>query len=443
MTEQFDAPDLAIERATVITMDGTGTVKRNATITIRDGMIQAIAGPRDSDSRPTARRTIDVRGGIVMPGLVNAHTHLAMTLLRGLADDCDLDGFLARMLPAEGALLSPSTVALGTELAVAECFRSGITSALDMYFFLEAAHEVAERTGFRLHSGPVFIEFPGPDQRDFAERMAWADDFLSARSDTIGSTNWLSPHSTYLLSQDQLTQIRELAEKHGARVHIHACETRAEIEQVQARHGRSPIAVLHEVGLLCPGTVLAHGVHLTDADISLIASSGASVTHNPASNLKLASGIARVSDLLAAGVNVALGTDGTASGNDLDLWLAGRLAAYVAKGVGDDATTVPAATMLEMMTINGAKALGREHDLGSIEVGKRADLVILDPDSPSLTPSFDPVSSAAYASSRGDVRWVVIDGKVVVDDRRLTTIDIDRVLGDVRSLMPTIETLVP
>jgi 5-methylthioadenosine/S-adenosylhomocysteine deaminase len=426
--------DLVIVNATVVTMDAARTVLPNAEIAIGGGTIRRVGAP--VADRPAAARVIDAGGGIVLPGLVNAHTHLAMTMFRGLADDLDLDGFLGRLLPAEAAVLSASTVSAGTALAVAECLRGGITTAMDMYFFPEAAAAVADPTGFQLCTGPVFVEFPGADGRPFPERMRWAGEFLDAAP---ADRRYVCPHSTYLLTEEQLRAVGELASTCAARVHVHACETAAELGQVAARHGgRSPIQVLHDTGLLGPGTILAHGVHLTDVDLQLIASSGAAVAHCPASNLKLSSGFARVTDLRAAGVTVALGTDGAASANDLDLWLGMRLADY-AQAALHGAGAVPAGDVVAMATIDGARALGLADVTGSIEPGKRADLIVLDSRSPSLTPSFDPVSTIAYAAARADVRWVVAGGKVAVDDGVVRTVDVEAAIDAVRDLAPHVQ----
>jgi len=425
--------DLLVTNATVITMDAEGSVLPRADIVVDGGTITSV-GPAAGDP-PAAARVIDAKGGLVMPGLVNAHTHLAMTMFRGLADDLDLDGFLGRLMPAEGAVLSEQSVAIGTALAVAECLRAGITTALDMYFFPEAAAAVADPTGFQLLSGPVFIEFPGADHRRFDDRMAWARELLTA---TPPGRRFVCPHSTYLLAEDQLRAIGDLVAELGARVHVHACETSAELAQVAARHGgRTPIEVLRDTGLLTSGTVLAHGVHLTDADIALIAEANAAVAHCPASNLKLASGFARITDLHAAGVTVALGTDGAASANDLDPFLAMRLAGYpqtALRGAG----AVTAHEVVAMATINGAVALGVADETGSLEPGKRADIVVLDAASPALTPCYDPVSTLAYAASRGDVRWVVAGGRLAVDDRIVTAVDLDGALSAMRDLAPQV-----
>ena len=426
--------DLLIRNAIVVTMDAERTVHPHADIAVTDGGIESVQAAGSVTDVGVAR-VIDTGGGIVMPGLVNAHTHLAMTMFRGLADDLDLDGFLARLLPAEGAVLSASTVAAGTALAVAECLRAGITTAMDMYFFPEAASAVADGTGLHLLTGPVFVEFPGADDRPFPQRIVWAREYLA---DAPAEQRFVCPHSTYLLSEDQLRAVGELAAEQGAGVHVHACETAAELAQVAARHGgRSPIEVLRDTGLLGSRTVLAHGVHLTDSDLDLIATSGAAVAHCPASNLKLSSGVARIPDLLAAGVPVALGTDGAASANDLDPWMAMRLAAY-AQAAHHGARAVRAGDILAMATIDGARALGIADRTGSIEPGKRADLVVLDGTSAALTPSYDPVSTIAYAASRADVRWVIAGGQVAVDDRQVTTIDVAAAVEAVRDLVPHI-----
>lgn len=411
-----------IRRATAVCVDSADTVIRNATIVIDDGVITSVSEAVPGFDVPApggAGEAIDADGAIVMPGMVNAHAHLAMSLLRGVADGQDLDGFLATVLPLEGSVLSDEFVAVGTELAAAECLRSGITSSLDMYFFLEAAHRAASSVGMRLHSGPVFVQFAGPDQREWAQRMAWARDWLQA-GDGAPSSHWLCPHSTYLLDEEQLREVAALSLQTGARVHVHAAETAAEMALVSSLHGgRTPVEVLHHVGLLTDRTVLAHCVHVTDRDIGLIAAAGTHVVHNPASNAKLASGLAPLVKMLDAGINVALGTDGSASANDLDLWMAMRLAGFIPSVMHDSPSALSAPELLRMATINGARALGREAELGSIEVGKRADLIVLDADSPTMFPSYDDYSTLAYVGSRGDVRLVLVDGRFVVRDRLL------------------------
>lgn len=418
-----------IRNATAVCMDALDTVIDRATIVIEDGVITKIVAGDDASAdggsvggSGAPDLTIDADEGMVLPGLFNAHAHLAMTLLRGVADDCDLDGFLATVLPIEGALLSAHVVEVGTELAAVECLRSGITSALDMYFFPESARLASAAMGMRLHTGPVFVQFPGADNRPWDARMAWARAWMGG--DAIGSPRtgdvmprWACPHSTYLLTERQLRDVAALSRETHCRVHVHAAETRAEMAQVAELHGgRTPVQVLFDSGLLHDRTVLAHCVHVTDADIALIGDAGAHVVHNPASNAKLASGLAPIRRMLDAGINVALGTDGSASANDLDLWMAMRLAGFLPSIVHDHPGQITARELVRMATINGARAAGVDDFVGSLEVGKRADLVMLDPTSAASFPSYDPLSTLAYATSRAEVRDVFVDGRRVVAD---------------------------
>ena len=414
---------LAITNATVVVANDAGDVIERGNILVNDdGVIEAV-----TTKSVTASEVIDADSAIVMPGIVNAHTHLAMTLFRGLADDMNLEAFLDRLMPAEFAVLSPRAVAAGTRLAALESLRGGITTALDRYYFPESIVDVAKETGLRILTGPTLLEFDGPEQLAFEARLEWSRRWLSS-ADRFGK--WLGPHSTYLMSEEQLHLTAALANDSGAGIHVHAAETRGEMTQVATRHGgRTPVQVLHDTGLLA-GAVLAHGVHLSDDDIALVAEHGASVTHCPASNLKLASGFARVVDLMRAGANVALGTDGPASGNDLDMWLAMRLAGYVQKNLSGDPAQLTAPQVVRMATLNGARALGIDDLVGSIEAGKQADLVVLDSHSPSLTPTFDPHVTLAASAGRGDVRHVITDGRVVVRDRQVLTIDEAAVLAE-------------
>ncbi len=419
------APALTtITNATVVTVD-PGDRVIHGELRIEHGVITAIT-PTASRDDPNAGDiagaglTIDAGGAIVMPGLINAHAHLAMSLLRGVADGVDLQGFLDIVLPIEAALLDSDFVSVGTMLAAAECLRSGITSALDMYFFPEAALEASETLGLRLHAGPVFVQFPGADARPWPERMRWAHDWFLRPPHSLGSTRWAQPHSTYLVTESQLRELAALVDDTGVRVHVHAAETRAEVRHVaELFDGRTPVQVLADVGLLHSRTVLAHAVHLTDADISLIAEAGAHVSHNPASNAKLASGLCRVRHLLDAGVNVALGTDGAASANDIDLWNAIRLAGLLPGVAHDNSTSISARELIRMATINGARALGVDAQLGSLEVGKRADIVMLDTQSPFSMPSFDPLATLAYATTRAEVHTVLVGGSPVVSAGRV------------------------
>ena len=423
---------IAIVNAQIVTVDKDSSIIENGSLVVgADGTIRAIA---PGNITHNATEVIDARGAIVMPGLINSHTHLGMTLFRGLGDDMSLEDFLARLQPAEVKVLNYAAVHAGTELAALESLLGGITTSLDMYFLPDAALEVANLSLMRIQTGPNFLESDGPEPLKFADRLSWAKKWLTAPRDSAGSTGWVAPHSTYLLDEKQLCTLAELASEFEARIHVHAAETVGEMQLVAKRHGgRTPIQVLADTKLL-RRSVLAHGVHLSDDDIALIASNSATVVHCPASNFKLASGVARILDLQRAGVNIALGTDGPASGNDIDLWIAIRLAGYMQKTVAKDPSVLPAVDLVRMATINGAKALQLDHIIGSLEVGKRADLLVLDADSPSLTPSFEPHTTIATCVTRADVRHVLVDGQIVVRDRECLTIDRKSAISKVRAL---------
>ena len=423
---------IAIVNAQIVTVDKNSSIIENGSLVVgADGTIRAIA---PGNITHNATEVIDARGAIVMPGLINSHTHLGMTLFRGLGDDMSLEDFLARLMPAEVKVLNYAAVHAGTELAALESLLGGITTSLDMYYLPDAALEVANSSLMRIQTGPNFLETDGPEPLKFADRLSWAKKWLAAPRDSAGSTGWVAPHSTYLLDEKQLRTLAELASEFEARIHVHAAETVGEMQLVANRHGgRTPIQVLADTKLL-RRSVLAHGVHLSDDDIALIASNSATVVHCPASNFKLASGVARILDLQRAGVNIALGTDGPASGNDLDLWIAIRLAGYMQKTMAKDPSVLPAVDLVRMATINGAKALQLDHIIGSLEVGKRADLIVLDADSPSLTPSFEPHTTIATCVTRADVRHVLVDGQIVVRDRECLTIDRKSAISKVRAL---------
>ena len=423
--------DLLISNATVLTVDPNNHVLYNAAIAIRDAMILDVGPSATLTQKYTARQTIDAKGAIVLPGFVNLHAHLPMTLLRGWADDRDLQGFLARVFPAEDILVADGAVSLGADLAFAESLRAGITTTLDMYFHPLAVADSASAAGARVANGPVFFDFPGPDQLPWDARLADARTMLESSRSNLTAGRWVNAHSTYTMSREHLLDTYALAQEFGARFNIHAAENAAEVAQVVAACGQRPVELLNDLGLLGPTTVLAHAVDLSDAEIEMIAGSGASVSHNPLSNMKLASGFCRVPDLLNAGVTVGIGTDGTASSNDLDLYMALRFAATIHKGNALDPLVVPAATALRMATINGARALGLSDTLGSLEIGKRADIQILAHDHPNLIPSFDPISTVAFAAGRGDVRTVIAEGRIVVDNGVALNLDMERIAHDV------------
>ena len=414
----------AITNATIVTVNPNNQVIHGGTIVITDDTITEILEAGETPSS-FVDITVDAQGGIVMPGLVNAHTHLAMTPFRGFADDVNLQAFLDKLFPAEANIMSERHVRVGARAAFLEALLSGTTSALDMYWFPEACAEEATLAGFRLQNGPIFIGSDGPDQMPFDRRLAEAA--------ATTPHEWILAHGTYTMDPSQLDKVGKLAESENARFHIHASENAGEVADVTNRYGRTPVELLDDHGLLRNGTVLAHAVVLSDNEIARLAETNTAVAHCPASNMKLASGFCRVPELLEAGVTVGLGTDGPSSSNDLDMFAAMRVAALIHKGNRLDPTALPATSVLRMATMGSATALGIDSHVGSIEVGKKADLVRLSSTSPSLTPTYDPISTIVYAASRSDVVDVWVDGVRVVDNRLCTTIDADSVLRDLRN----------
>ena len=331
----------AITNATIVTVDSNDTVIDGGTIVI-DGNVISEVLPAGAKPASAIDHTIDAVGGIVMPGLINAHTHLAMTAFRGFADDVDLQDFLGKLFPAEAKIMSDRHVRVGVRAAFAEAMLSGCTAALDMYWYPDASLEEAAKAGFRLQTGPIFIGSNGPDNIPFEQRLA---DATASKPH-----QWILAHGTYTMNPDQLADVGELAAAESARFHIHASENAGEVADVQGRYGRTPVELLDDKGLLRSGTVLAHAVVLSDAEIARLAETQTAVAHCPSSNMKLASGFCRVPELLAAGVTVGLGTDGPSSSNDLDMLAAMRVAALIHKGNRLDPTVLPAAAILRMAT---------------------------------------------------------------------------------------------
>ena len=428
--------DLLIHGGDVLTVDEDGTVVRDGAVAVHEGEIVAVGRAEELGTRFTATESIDAADCLVLPGLVNTHTHLAMTLLRGRADDVTLKGFLERVLKWEAELLTPRNVAAAVRLAVAESVRAGVTSALDMYWFHEAAERAARETGWRLHTGPTFMDVPEPpDGLAHEDRLEWARrDLEAGGAAQSGTRPVVFAHSTYTLNPDQLTEVFALARGFGALVHIHAAENATEVATVEVKYGKRPVELLDSLGLLGPDVLLAHAVDLTGPEIAALARTGTSVAHCPVSNLKLGCGIAPVPRLLSAGVTVGLGTDGAVSSNTLDVLGAVRQAALVHKA-GGDPTAVGAEQAVRMATIEGARALGLGEHLGSLEAGKRADVIVLDLDAPHLRPSHDPWSTLAYAAHSADVRDTVVDGRVLMRDRVLTTLDERAVIAELEALV--------
>ncbi|GAB3118467.1 amidohydrolase family protein [Glaciibacter psychrotolerans] len=430
MTETRESIDLIVRADTILTVDEAGTVITAGAIAINDGVIVGIGDEPQISARYTATEVLDGAGCSALPGWVNTHAHLAMNLFRGATDDVTLETFLDRLIGAERRVLSAETVAIGARAAMAESLLGGTTTALDMYWYPQTSRAVARELGFRLINGPTLMGDVDPEGNDFDAMLVQAERILTEnRADAPNDNLWLMPHSAYTLGSEQLRRVSELAARFGARIHTHCAESSGEIALVAAQHDARPLAVLDEAGLVTDTTVLAHAVHLTDDEIATIARIGATVAHAPISNLKIACGIARVPDLLAAGASVALGTDGAASTGSLDMMQTVRMAALLHKGVSQDPTLINAERAVRLGTADGARSLGLT-DVGTLAVGMRADIQVVHTDTLASAPTPDPWSRIVYGASASDVRHTVSDGRVVVRDRALLTADEPTILRE-------------
>lgn len=375
-----------------------------------------------------ARVEIDYSHHALMPGLINAHTHAAMSLFRGLADDTALMDWLQNHIwPAETKWVNEEFVQLGTKLAVAEMLRSGTTCFNDMYFFPDVVARIAAKAGIRASVGMIVLDFPtvwARDANDYIEKGLELHD--NYRTDELISTTF-APHAPYTVSDEPLQKIRMLADELGLPMHIHLHESAHEVDEAIEKTGKRPMQRLTELGLVSPNLLAIHMTQLEDGEIQQLAASGSHVVHCPESNLKLASGFCPVNQLLKAGINVALGTDGAASNNDLDMFGEMKTAALLAKGVARDATAVPAFEVIKMATLNGAKALGLDAKTGSLACDKYADIIAVDFDTIETSPVYDPVSHLVYCCGREQVSDVWIAGKHVMKNRTITTLDVDQI----------------
>ena len=435
--------DTLITKALIITMDSTHRIIEQGAIAVDHDSILDIGKNDEITARYEAAQTIDASSSIAMPGLINTHTHLATAIFRGLVEDMQLSPWLQEVWRYEKAIVDGETVGVSSRLAMLESMLGGVTCAVDMYWFPIETAAMAQRIGFRLVNGPVFIEGTDlPDGMSFQQREKYAEEFVERATDTPLIEPMLMPHSTYTDRPEMLARVKRMADKYGLMVNIHAAETALERDEVRTRFGKTPIRLLHDLGFLDGRALLAHCVHVDDEEIALLAGT-ASVAHNQMSNLKLASGIAPLARMVDAGVRVCLGTDGAQSGNDLDMWLAMRLAAVLQKCANGDPTLFRAEDAVAMATIEAAKAIGLGNKIGSLEPGKKADIVIVHLDSPHLTPMYDPYAQLVYAVGREDVATVLIDGKVVVRDRMPVTIDPRECIASVNKISERVRAKVP
>ncbi|RXZ45537.1 TRZ/ATZ family hydrolase [Crenobacter cavernae] len=423
--------DALIRARWMITVENDGEVLENHALAIKDGKIAAVLSPADAAqaaAHAAVVHTLDTH--VLMPGLINLHGHSAMTLLRGYADDLALMDWLNNHIwPAEGKHVSDAFVYDGTLIAMAEMIRGGTTTINDMYFHHGAVARAGIASGMRTFVGCSILEFPtayGQNADDYIEKaLAERRAFLGEdRVDFV-----LAPHAPYTVADDTFKKVITLAEEEDMLVHCHIHETGFEVADSVTQHHQRPLARLKQLGLLSPRLTAAHMVHLSDDEIELAARYGVNVAHNPASNMKLASGIAPVAKMLAAGVNVGIGTDGAASNNKLDMLAETRLAALLAKVGTLEPTAVPAATAIRMATLNGAKALGIDDKVGSIKAGKQADVIAIDLSALETAPVFDPVSHVVYAAGREQVSHVWVDGQCLMAGRQLETLNTNDLLG--------------
>lgn len=422
--------DTLIDARWVLPIEPAGQVLEHHSIAIKDGSILAILPTPEAHASHTAAKYHSLPDHVVMPGLVNLHTHAAMTLLRGLADDLPLMTWLKEHIwPAENRHMSAEFASDGTLLACAEMLRGGITCFNDMYFFPEASAEAALTAKMRAAIGMIAVDFPTPYASD-------ADDYLTKglamrdrHKDEPLLAFCMAPHAPYTVGDKTFTKILTFAEQLDLPIHIHLHETEDEIRQSMHSHGLRPIERLHNLGLLGPNFIAVHAVHLTADEIALLARQGCHIAHCPSSNLKLASGIAPVAQMLDAGINIGIGTDGAASNNSLDLFGEMRLAALLAKGASGQPETAPAHDVLRMATLNGAKALGLGHLIGSLEPGKAADMIALNLSALETLPCYDIASHLVYAAGREQVSHVWVNGELLLEERKLVTLDTQELKG--------------
>ncbi len=434
------APELILHNGTVLTMDAGATIHPRGHVIVRHGTITAV-GPGDPPARQG--QCLDAQGGLILPGLVNAHTHAAMTLFRGLADDLPLMEWLENYIFPVEARLDPDSVHTGARLACAEMIRSGTTCFADMYLFAHEVARAAHDCGLRAVVGEVLYDFPSPSYGPLEAGFACTRRLIEAWRDDPLISVAVQPHALYTCAPDLLREAGRMARRYGVPLILHLCETRSETRQIVERYGLRPVAHLDRLGLLDANLIADHAIWLTPEEIDLLARRGVRVAHCAESNMKLASGVAPVPELLAAGVAVGLGTDGCASNNDLDLFGEMDTVAKLHKVHRLDPTVLGAETVLHLATMGGARVLGVADRIGSLEPGKRADIIVVDTRQPHLTPLYHPVSHLVYAARGADVRHTVIDGRVVMRDRRLLTIDLEELLEKVRAKADRVRSWLP
>ena len=429
------AISLLVTGGTVVTMDAKGDVIPDGAVAVDHDAIVEVGSSDDLTKKYEAANRIDARGQIVLPGLVNTHTHAPMVLFRGLADDLALKDWLEKdIFPAEAKTVSPDFVRIGTRLAALEMIESGTTTFADMYYFEDDIAQAVHEAGLRGVLGQSVIRFPVADAPTPADALKRAEAFIEKWKNDPLITPAVAPHAPHTVEGPTLQAARALANKYNVPLLIHLAETQDEVKTVEDAHHLTPTAYLDSLGIWNGRSLAAHAVWLTDADMAILAKKGVGLAHNPASNMKLASGIAAVPKWLSHGILAGLGTDGAASSNDLDMFEAMRLAALLQKVATLDPRALPARQTLELATTRGAAALGLGAAIGSLEPGKQADLITVAVDDARQTPMFDPISHLVYVCHGDDVRTTIVAGRVLMRDRRVLTLDRAEVLRDARAM---------
>ncbi|MHC5675340.1 amidohydrolase [Nostoc sp.] len=425
----------------IVTMNKAQPVIENGAVAIRDGKIVAVDTKYKIMASYRANRTLPGEGLVLMPGLVNGHSHSAMVLFRGLADDLALQNWLQNYIfPAEGKFVDENFVRVGEQLACWEMIRGGTTTFVDMYFKPDVAAKVVNECGLRAIIAPSSIDFPSPGFKGWDDAFASAINFVKrwkGKNERIIPA--IAAHAPYTVSPEHLVQAIQAARQYDVPLTIHLAETQTEVKDIQQRYNATPVKHLENLGFLEPRVFAAHVVWPNASEIALLAKRGVGVIHNPDSNLKLASGFAPIPAMLKAGVKIGLGTDGAASNNTLDMWKAIRLTALIHKGTTLDPTAVPAKTVLRMATLGGAEALGLSDKIGAIKVGLQADLIQVHLQEPHLLPLYDVISHLVYAADAQDVDTVIVNGQVLMEKRQMLTVDPEKIRREATSIAQRIK----
>ncbi|MBK9154800.1 MAG: amidohydrolase [Chloracidobacterium sp.] len=423
--------DLVILGGTIVTMDSERTVIEDGAIAIKDGKILSLGKTSGMKGR-RAKQTINANDRIIIPGLVNAHTHIPMVLFRGISDDLDLNDWLTKYIfPAEAKNVDEQFVRAGTRLGLAEMIRGGTTTYCDMYYFEDAVADETKKAGVRAVLGETVIDFPAPDNKTWDAGLAYTERFINKWQNDPLIVPAVAPHAAYTVSQDHLLEARDLSNKTKAPLIIHLAEAKSETDYIKQKYnGQRPVGFMEKIGFFNDRTIAGHVIQVNDAELDILKRNDVGIAHCPESNMKLAAGIAPVPSMLTKGLRVGLGTDGAASNNDLDLWEEMDTAAKLHKVASGDPKTLSAFEAFTMATVGGARVLHMEDKIGTIETGKRADLVIVDIDSLNQTPIYNIYSHLVYATKSKDVRTVIINGRVVMLDRRLLTLDENAIKKD-------------